>query len=114
MEHEPLNTFLKNLWQISGGTSDLASSASLINPIVEMCLTHFLPLKDLLVTELGRSICIVAYCNPDQFVLASQVDQVRDALQEIACSVLLCDIVYAEVVVSSESVFSDTCLIKAT
>lgn len=106
MGHEPLKTFLKNLWQISGGTSELASSASLKSPIVEMCLRHALPLKDLLVTELGRSICIVAYCNPDQAILASQVDQVRAELQEIACSVLQRDSVYAEVVVSLESVFS--------
>jgi predicted Co/Zn/Cd cation transporter (cation efflux family) len=106
MGNEPLKTFLTALWQISGGASELSSNPSLRNPIASACLSYDLPLEDLLITELGRSTCIVAYCCPEDAVLGSQVDKVRDEIQVIARTVLNRDSIYSEVVISSEPVFT--------
>ena len=106
MGYEPLKTFLKTLWQITGGTSELSSNLSLKSPIAAACLNYNLPLIDLLVTELGRSTCIVAYSCPGEAILASQVDQARSEIQAIARNVLKNDSIYSEVVISSQPIFS--------
>ena len=106
MGYEPLKTFLNTLWQISGGTSNLSSNPSLQTPIAAACLDQSLPLSDLLVTELGRSICIVAYCSPAEAVLVSQIDKARSEIQEIARDVLKNESIYSEVVLNSEPLFS--------
>ena len=106
MGYEPLKTFLNTLWQISGGTSNLSSNSFLQTPIAVACLDHSLPLSDLLVTELGRSICIVAYCSPGEAVLVSQIDKARSEIQAIARDVLKNESIYSEIVISSEPLFS--------
>lgn len=102
---DALQSFLFNLWQVSGGTSDLAHDKTLQRQVEVICSNHAMALQNLLITQLGRSVLIVAYCNAKHAIQPSQIDNTRHAINQALQSALENPNVASEVILTSEPIF---------
>ena len=102
---DAIQGFIFNLWQVSGGTSNLANNKRVKQQVEGICSNHAMPLQNLLITELGRSVLIVAYCNSEHAIQPSQIDKARHAINQALQSELDNPNVASEVILTSEPVF---------